>query len=274
MDDRTGVVEAKDGTVLFTRRWPAEEPKATVLLVHGLGEHSGRWGHVGRLLAAAGYETVAFDLRGHGRSGGPRVDVDDMSTYRSDLEDVIATEVQPSPRPWILYGHSMGGLIVASYLEDGDAMPAAAILSAPALDAEVALPLRIAAEVLGRILPGVRFSNSIKGEHLSRNDAVGEAYFADPLVETKPTARFGRALFSEQARVREGIDRITVPTLVIHGAEDELVPPAVSAPLAGVASVERKLYPGLRHETHNEPEGPQVVADIIAWLDAQIAGIP
>ncbi|HHC08067.1 MAG TPA: alpha/beta hydrolase [Actinobacteria bacterium] len=271
MDELTGVVESKDGTVLFTRRWPASEPRATILVVHGLGEHSGRYRHVGSRFAAAGYETVAFDLRGHGRSGGPRVDVDDFRRYLEDLDAVHRAEVEPDERPWVLYGHSMGGLIAVGRLVDDAARPAAAVLSAPALSAEVAPPLRAAAAILGRFAGGIRFPSDIRGDQLSRDPAVGEAYFADPLVETKVTARFGRALFAEQARLAAHYERIDVPTLVLHGADDELVRPEASAPLAAVETVERKLYPGLRHEPHNEPEGPEVLDDVVAWLDAQLA---
>ena len=270
MEDVTGALEAIDGTVLFTRRWPAAHPRAVVLIVHGLGEHSGRYGHVGTFFAERGLETVAFDLRGHGRSGGSRVDVDDFATYLQDLAQVIDTEVLPMGLPWVLYGHSMGGLIGALHLEGAERLPVAAVLSAPALDADVPPPLKIAAEVFGRVAPGLRFPNSIKGEQLSRDPGVGEAYFADPLVETKTTARFGRSLFAAQQRAREAIGDIAVPTLVIHGAEDELVPPSASASLAAVDGIERKLLPGLRHEVHNEPEHPEVLRDVAAWIDETV----
>jgi len=275
MDDVTGAIEMADGTVLFTRRWPVEDPRAIVLLVHGLGEHSGRYGHVGAAFAARGLELRAFDLRGHGRSGAPRLDVADFDVYQDDLAAMVGAEVEPEGSPWVLYGHSMGGLIAARYLAEGAVQPDAAVLSAPALDADVPGALRLAVQVLGRVTPGIRLPNSITGDQLSRDPAVGEAYFADPLVETKATARFGRALLAEQERVRAMIDRITVPTLVIHGAEDPLVPPRASAPLAGVPAVERRLLPGLRHEVHNEPERDEVLRSVIDWigdrLDAQPA---
>ncbi len=270
MEDVTGALEAVDGTVLFTRRWRANPPRAVVLIVHGLGEHSGRYGHVGGFFADRGLETVAFDLRGHGRSGGSRVDIDDFTTYLQDLAKVIDTEVVPMDLPWVLYGHSMGGLIGALHLEGTERQPTAAVLSAPALDADVPPPLKIAAEVFGRVAPGLRFPNSINGEQLSRDPRVGEAYFADPLVETKTTARFGRGLFAAQRRAREAIDAIALPTLVVHGAEDELVPPSASAPLAAVEGIERKLLPGLRHEVHNEPEHLEVLRDVAAWIDAAL----
>ncbi len=270
MDDATATLTARDGTPLFTRRWPAPDPWGAVLVVHGIAEHSGRYDHVARRLTARGLSVYAFDLRGHGRSGGRRVDVSTFARYADDLAFVATEEVVPLALPWAAYGHSMGGLIVAGYLLDGRRpVPDAAVLSAPALDAEVPGALRIAAEVFGRLAPGLRFSNAIRGDQLSRDPAVGEVYFADPLVVTKTTARLGRALFREQARLRERLGDLPVPTLVIHGGADELVPPAASAPLETAPRVERTVYPNLRHELHNEPEGGAVLDDVVRWLGAR-----
>jgi alpha-beta hydrolase superfamily lysophospholipase len=99
---------------------------------------------------------------------------------------------------------------------------------------------------------------------------VGEEYFADPLVETKPTARFGKCFFDEQSRLSDLQGSITTPTLVIHGADDPLVPPSASAGLADSQGVERRLYPTLRHELHNEPEGADVMGDIADWIDTKL----
>lgn len=269
MSATIGTHIAPDGTELLTRRWIAESPKATVLLVHGLGEHCGRWDHVGSSFAARGYAMIAFDLRGHGESGGPQGHVDTFDTL---VEDVAAiAELADPDLPWALYAHSLGGLIGTLYLESTYDQPAAAVLSAPALDDNLPTHLRVAGEILGRIAPTLSIENSITGAHLSRDDTVGEAYFADPLVSSKTTTGLGRAGFAAQRRAREGIDRIAVPTLVVHGTEDRLVPPSASAPLAASPSVERKLYPGLRHEIHNEPEQDQVLSEIADWLDATLA---
>jgi alpha-beta hydrolase superfamily lysophospholipase len=120
-------------------------------------------------------------------------------------------------------------------------------------------------------MPKLAMANSIEGEQLSRDEAVGEAYFADPLVYTKATTRFGMELFGAQDRSHDVIGEIDTPTLVIHGGDDPLVPPSASAPLAALDSVDRKVYPGLRHELHNEPEQVQVLSEIAAWLDSTLA---
>jgi acylglycerol lipase len=268
MNATVGTHTAPDGTELLTRSWIPETPKATILLVHGLGEHCARWDHVGSYLADRGYAVIAFDLRGHGESGGPKVHVDSFDTLVADVA-AVADLVDPDV-PWVLYAHSLGGLVGTLYLESDHRQPAAAVLSAPALDDNLPAHLRVAAEVLGRLVPKLSVGNSITGAQLSRDESVGEAYFADPLVQSKATAGFGRAGLSAQRTAREQLARIAVPTLVVHGAEDRLVPPSASAPLAAVPSVERKLYPGLRHEIHNEPEQDQVLSDIADWLDAAL----
>jgi len=266
MTEEMGQIETPDGVALATRAWTTTDPWAAMLLVHGLGEHSGRWDHVGAFFAERGIEVRAFDLRGHGRSGGKRTHVDDFGTFGDDVQSVVEAEIVPLGLPWVLYAHSMGGLIGAGYLIDDRPHPDVAVLTAPALDDNLAGYVRIAAQALGSIMPGLLVPNSVAGEQLSRDPAVGERYFADPLVETKATTGMGKAGFAEQRRVKDACSGIAVPTLVLHGADDPLVPPSASAPLAASPMVQRKLYPGLRHEIHHEPEQEQVLEDIFVWL--------
>ena len=267
IDEQVAPLETPDGIVLSTRHWPAADPWAAMLIVHGISEHCGRWSHVGRFFAEHGIDTHSFDLRGHGRSGGRKLYVDEFSQYADDAAFIAETDVIPLGVPWVLYGHSMGGLIAVGYLLSDRPEPDAAVLSAPALDADVAAPLVVATRVLGRLAPGLRFKSTVKEEHLSKDPAVGEAYMADPLVDLQVSARLARELLLvEQPAMRARAAEITVPALVIHGADDHLVPPRASAPLAASPSVERKLYPGLRHEMHNEPEGETVLQDVLAFI--------
>jgi len=265
MSSTTGETTASDGTTLLTRRWDCAEPRGNVLIVHGLGEHSGRYEHVGAFLVDRGYAVRAFDLRGHGASGGPRVDLESFSQYLDDLEQMVGAVAEPL----IIYGHSMGGLIATSYAVSSRPQPAAYVLSAPALQAATPRLLQLIAKGLSRFAPKVHLPTSVKGDQLSRDPAVGAAYFADPLVNTKATARFAPIVFAEMGRIATLLPTISRPVLVIHGAQDELVPPAASAPLAGVAGVDRKLFPGLRHECHNEPEQDEVLGFVADWLDRQ-----
>ena len=182
---------------------------------------------------------------------------------------VLAT--MPDDVPRIIYGHSMGGLIAISYGVTDRPQPDLYVLSAPALDADAPGPLKVAAKVLGTVLPTVRMRNSIVGEQLCRDPQVGEAYFADPLVETKATTGLGAKFLRQMKAMRGEIDHFDTPALVIHGADDELVPPRASAPLAALPGVERKLFPGLRHEIHNEPEQIEVLTFVADWIEHQLA---
>jgi alpha-beta hydrolase superfamily lysophospholipase len=222
-------------------------------------------------LVARGANVFTYDLRGHGRSSGDRISLERFDQFYSDIAEMAEVTAAASGRPWVLYGHSLGGLQCAGYLMANIApQPNLAVLSAPAMSADVPAVLRAAAAVFGRIAPGLRVANSIKGDQLSRDPAVGEKYFADELVEVKTTARFGKAVFDEQARLAAMPDTISIPTFLIHGADDTLVPPSASAGLARSQSVERRLYPTLRHELHNEAEGAEVMGDVADWIESKL----
>jgi len=249
-------------------------PWASVLLVHGVAEHSGRYEHVGRQLAAAGLDVHAYDQRGFGGSGGRRAYVERWSQTHDDLEDrLAAVRAWAGHRPVVIYGHSLGALLALGYAvaEPPRPLPDALVLSAPALESTIPGWKRALARVLGTVAPTRELKNDFDGALLSRDPAVGAAYVADPLNQHATTFRFGAAAFAEQARVRAALGRLAVPTLVFHGEDDHLVPTEASAPLAAVPGVLRRTYPLLRHETHNEPEGPRVIADVIAWLRATVA---
>jgi alpha-beta hydrolase superfamily lysophospholipase len=263
---------AADGVDLLVRHWPATRgsalaPRASILIVHGLAEHSGRYEHVGDQMAAAGLDAWAFDLRGNGGSGGRRGDVDRWSRLHDDLADVLVrVRREAGGRPVVLYGHSMGGLIVLGYLLGDRPKPDVVVVTSPGLDSTLAGWKKALAPVLGRIVPTLPIPNGIDGATLSRDPTVGEKVAGDRACATASTARFGAEGLAEQARVRAGIDGLTLPMLVLHGLDDGLVPARASEVLATLPNVERRTYPGLRHELHNEPEGPAIIDEIITWL--------
>lgn len=271
-------VETRDGVDLLVRHWPVDEaeaggawagpPWASVLLVHGLGEHSGRYDAVGDQLTAAGVEAFAYDQRGMGGSGGRRGDVEHWSLFLDDLgERLAAVRAAAGDRPVALYGHSLGGLDAAGYLLSDRPKPDLAILSAPGLDSTVPGWKKRLAVVLARVAPTISIPNGIKGETISRDPSVAARTVNDPLCVKASTARFGAAALAEQSRVRhECPGGFGIPTLVLHGEDDGLVPVSASAVLEGAPGVERRTFPGLRHEIHNEPEGPTIVDGIIVWL--------
>jgi len=262
-----GSVVTTDGTPLRTRHWPAVDPWASMLLIHGLGEQSGRYEHVGEHFARAGIEAFAYDHRGNGGSGGPRGDIDRWSTYHDDLEErLAAVRAASNGRPVVLYAHSMGGLIAAGYLLSDRPRPDLTVLTAPGLDSTLAAWKQRLAPIVARIMPTLSLSNGVPSETLSRDPDVARRVAADPLNGRTSTARFGAEALREQARVRERARAIGGPTLVLHGLDDRLVPPSASAVFEGAPGVERRTYPGLRHELHNEPEGPAILDEIVAWI--------
>jgi len=280
MASTTGWIQARDGTDLLARRWPAGSagdgawagiPWASVLLVHGLAEHSGRYEQVGAQLAVAGFDVYSYDQRGFGASGGRPGHVDRWSEYHDDLEDrLAAVRASAAGRPIILYGHSLGGLIALGYVLSDRPGPDLLVLSAPSIASTIPVWKKVLARVLGRIAPTLSVANGVAGDILSRDPTVAERYLADPLNRHRSTTRFGAEALGEQRRVLGALSRLDLPTLVIHGGDDRLVPTASSERLAALARVTRVVHPGLRHETHNEPEAPAVIAGVIAWLRGRV----
>jgi lysophospholipase len=269
MASTTERVRTADGTELLVRHWASQStpPWVTVIIVHGLAEHSGRYEHVGERLAAAGADVVGYDLRGFGASGGQRADLDDWTVLHDDLgERLAATRSAAGERPVAIYGHSMGALVVLGYALSDRPRPDAYVLSAPAIEDSIPAWQRVGIRTLSLVAPRTKVPNRIDGTVLSRDPSVGERYIADPLTVHATTARFARLAFAEQKRVIAGLDRLDVPTLVVHGGDDRLVPTASSERLERLPVVTRRVVPDLRHEVHNEPEGLEVVDEIGAWL--------
>lgn len=256
------------GTELVREWIPEGDPRAIIVLVHGHAEHSGRYERPGSLFAEAGFLVRSFDLRGGGASGGPRWATADWEDFHDQLQRHMEWALQQGP-PVVLMGHSTGGTIALGYAIEDRPKPALLVLSTPLIELRktwrnYVLPIMV------RVAPNFFMSSPTNLEDLSRDPAVGQAYDADPLVFQGATPRFGAALLEEMSRVRSGWDRLDVPTYVFHGGQDVLVPPQSSAPMADLPTVERRLYPTLRHETMNEPEGPQVVQDVIDWIDSKL----
>lgn len=259
--------------VQLRRRWSVEQPKAAMLLVHGIGEHSGRYLHVGQYFGSLGYDVAAFDNRGFGESGGRRGHVNSFGLYLDDIEDRLE-ERRSLNVPVVLFGHSLGGLMVATYLVSRSRpKPDLAVLSSPALAAEVPRWQRVAAPVLGRVSPRKFIKSEIDGVGLSRDVAVQEAYVADPLLVAGATAKMGHEVFGAMKRTSAKLHRLSVPTYVLHGDEDPIVPQTASLPLRGLGGVTYRSWPGLRHECLNEPEQDQVMAEIDEWLVGRLAAL-
>ena len=273
MSSTTEIVTRPDSAPdLLVRHWTAAgEAWASILIVHGLAEHSGRYERTGAAFASLGIEVAAVDLRGAGGSGGRRAHVDRWNDYLDDVELCLQRVRETAGgRPVVLLGHSLGGLVALDYATSGRPAPDLLILSSPALDSTIPGWKQTLAGLLGRVSPTRTMANALDGSQLSRDPAVGAAYFADPLVETRSTFRLGAEGLAAQPRVVIAARTLSIPTLVTHGGLDTIVPPASTAWLADLPTVRRIAYPELRHETLNEPEGPAVVADMVGWLREQV----
>jgi alpha-beta hydrolase superfamily lysophospholipase len=259
---------AADGMQILRRTWEADGvARGTVVIQHGLAEHSGRYEHVGDHFASAGFDVIADDARGHGGSDGQRTHIDRYDRFLDDLA-VAISDARP---PVTLFAHSFGGLVATVYMLEDRPKPDLLILSAPFYDANVPIYKRAAAHLLPRLLPRMRIPLGLKGEQLANDPAVGEAYFADPLVVTKATVGLGGQFVAMQNRVQAELTGFGVPTLVIHGGSDPIVPPELTAHLADMPGVERHLFPTFRHESHNEAGGVEALRVMTDWLERQLA---
>jgi alpha-beta hydrolase superfamily lysophospholipase len=267
-----------DGLQLHLQHWPASEPaRGQVLLVHGLGEHIGRYAHIAAKLNAAGWDVHGWDHRGHGRSEGKRGDIPDHDALLRDTARVIDTVRKPGAR-FVLLGHSMGGAIAARFAAEALApQPAtwsrpldALVLSSPALDAGLSGGQKLALSLAERLAPGLAVSNGLKPDWISRDPAVVKAYASDPLVHDRITARLTRFIVDAGTTAIAAAPRWTLPTLLMWAGADRCVAPRGSEAFAAAAPknvVMSKPWPGFSHEIFNEPEKAEVLAALTAWLN-------
>lgn len=260
----------RDGLSQLRRHWAAPDPRAMVLLVHGVAEHCGRYEHVARQFVAAGISVVGYDQRGFGESGGRRAYVDRFQQYHDDVEDHLE-QVREAGVPVVLLGHSMGGLISASYALSSRPQPDLGVLSAPALGADAPSWAEKPLSVVGRVMGRTRVPLPFKSDDLSTDARVGAAYDADPLVSTPTSLRLVAEMGRTMSWVEDRLDQWQLPALVIHGLDDTMVPPEASEAIGARPEVTRLAYAGLRHELFNEPTGPDVVADVLEWLEPRIS---
>ncbi len=262
--------------IVYDTWLPDGDPRAVVVLSHGLGEHAGRYHHVARRFGEAGLATYALDHRGHGRSGGKRVYLRRIEEYTGDFATLrdIATAEHPG-LPVIVLGHSMGGAIVFRYACDHPDDYQLVVLSGPAVAAQdsVRPVLQFVGKVLGRLAPGAPVQ-TLDADAVSRDPEVVVAYKADPLVwHGKVPAGIAGELLRVGESMPEHARALTAPLLVVHGSDDHLVPyPGSEHLVKCVASddVHLKVYPGLYHEVFNEPEKAVVLGDVVSWIDARL----
>ncbi|MFT3663336.1 MAG: alpha/beta hydrolase [Gordonia sp. (in: high G+C Gram-positive bacteria)] len=259
-------------TIVYDVYRPDTEAIGVIALVHGLGEHAGRYGHVIAKLLEAGYVVVAPDHAGHGRSDGTPADVQDFGDFVADLGRVIGA-VERAGLPLYVVGHSMGGAIALSYTLDRPDGIAGLVLSGPAVVPGADLsPVMVAlAPVLGGLVPRLP-ATALPASAVSRDPEVVAAYEADPQVfHGKIPAGLGGALIAEMTTFPKRLPGLRVPTLALHGGRDALANPdgtRMIGELGGGGDVTVKIYPELFHEIFNEPEQDEVLDDVLTWLEA------
>ncbi len=266
------MLKTKDGIELFTQEWTVNQPKSALVLTHGFGEHSGRYAHVGAALNAAGYALYAYDLRGHGKSAGPRGHTPSMAHLLDDLSRVITRVRQQSPGARIfVYGHSMGGNITLTYAHQRPAGLAGVIVNAPWIRRAIegSKAQLVLARVMAHLVPG--FSQQVPAltGKLSRDAALDSAGNSDPLSHRTMSAQ----LFAEVNRAAEALltdaPSLTPPLLLTHGADDSII--AISGSEAyfercGAPDKTFKRYEGGYHELQNDLGREAYFADMIDWL--------
>jgi len=261
---------------LFYRCWRPATPRGVLVLVHGAGEHCGRFDHVARTLAGRGLTVYGYDHRGLGRSGGRRGHLDRFSDYLNDLSLVIAEARRLSPNlPLGLYGHSMGGAVVLTHGIHHPEGLAWVVATSPWLMLAVELPgwKKALGNWLSRVWPTLTMDAGVPARYLAHPPEVGEAYLKDPYVTLKVSARWYTEMVAGAARTRAEAPRFTLPLLLLQAGDDRLVSPQASRQFfeaAGSTDKTFRLYPGLYHELHNEPEGLQVVAEVADWLEPRL----
>ena len=270
-------IEARDGVKLHAREWPRDGATGTILIVHGLGEHIGRYEHTAAFLNQHGWRVAGYDHRGHGASGGKRGRLGHVDDLLIDLALVVDSLRSGTTGPLVLLGHSMGGGVAARFVA-GAFDPAAPwsrpvdglVLSSPALDAGMSANQQTLLALLGPTLPHLALGNGVDPDRICRDPAVVAAYRADPLVHDRITPRLARAIVDAGARAIEAAPRWVVPTLLLYGGADRCVDPKGSVTFAARAPknvVEAHCFPAMFHEIFNEPEKAEVLSVLGAWLD-------
>lgn len=273
---QVSVVPGHGGIQLFAQRWRPEHPRGVVALVHGLGEHSGRYQHLVGRLTGSGLAVYACDHRGHGHSPGRRGHVDTWEDLRAGVSALVAwASASELGVPMFLYGHSLGGLIALDYALRNQDRLRGVIASAPGLSSDGLSPaLVLISRLLSRIAPTLPLKTGLPVVGISRDPAVQAAYVGDPLNHMVATPRLATESFKTIAWVNAHAGDLQLPLLVVHGAADPIVPPVASAQFydrVGSTDKRRITYPDMVHEPHNDWGWERPVSDVAEWLDAHLS---
>ncbi len=271
-----GRFEGDRRTGIYYQAWtPTAKPKALVVLVHGQGEHGGRYTHVAEYMTRNGYAFYAQDLRGHGRSAGKHGHVERFDDYLADLSHMIdiAREKNPTIKTF-LYGHSLGGLVVLNYTEKHGDEIAGVIATGPLLGLKMKVsPLKTSlGKMLSSIVPTFSLSTGLDPNLLSRNQEIARSYVSDPLVHGVATARFYTEFLQASWNTMRSAEKLRVPCLIMQAGADGIVDASVTTAFfkqVGSPDKTLKVYDDLYHEIHNESGWESVLRDIDSWISAR-----
>ena len=270
-------LDSLDQDKLAIYDWPLAAGKfarGTALLVHGLGEHMGRYAHVAKHLNAWGFNVRGYDHYGHGLSTGIRGGLTSDDRMLDDLAQVIAQtrSNMAASEPLLLIGHSMGGGVVGHFVSMNIAPVDALVMSSPALDPGLNIIQRALLAVLPQIAPNLRISNGLNANYICRDEAVVAAYLADPLVHDRISARLASVIALSGAATIQAASEWTTPTLLMFAGEDKLVNPAGSRAFGAAAPncVKSQAFEHMFHEIFNAPDQAQVFSVLKTWLDQTI----
>ena len=276
-DSTLSTFVAGDGDNLAIQDWPIGQGialRGVVILVHGLGEHAGRYDHVARRLNDWGFAVRGYDQYGHGESGGPRGGLTADDRLLTDLADIIDSTRLRMPKgcPLILLGHSMGGLVAARFVSLAMRPVEALVMSSPALDLGLGAVQKMMVAVLPRILPNLRVANALDVDHISHDPAVVQGYKNDRLVHDRISARLARFMADAALAVQAAAPNWQTPSLLMFAGTDRLVNPKGSRAFAAAAPakvVTPQCFEALYHEIFNELDAEPVFAALKNWLDAR-----
>ena len=269
-----GKFAGRNNFSLYWQAWlPEGPPKAILLIVHGIAEHSGRYTNLVNYFVPKGYAVYSFDQRGHGKSDGKRSYIERFSYYVDDLQTFFSLVRTENPNTKIfMVGHSLGSTIALDYTLEHQRELQGLIISGTTLKAGASISRAaiLAAKILSVVMPKIGVSALDPGG-ISRDPAVVAAYVNDPLNYTgKLSARFGVELLKTMDMLQKRLSEITLPILIMQGSQDRISDPSSSKILFDGVSSKDKIYEGFYHEIFNDPERQQVFSDMEAWFKAHV----
>ena len=266
----TRTLTARDGASIFVREWnPSGPVRGAILICHGLGEHSGRYEHVGQRLSRAGYTVWAHDHRGHGQSSGARGALAHSDDLVVDSEMVLAALAKETGQTPFIVGHSMGGPVAGMVGLRGIVPVKGVVLSSPALKTYAGGALVALSGIMAVLAPNRAMSNQLSVDSVARDPAVVEAYKKDPLVHPTITPRLFRWMIASAGELHRAAPTWKTPILVMYAGADKLVDPAgartfVAALPAGVGA--SREFPAFYHEIFNDLEKEGPLSEMETWL--------